>query len=267
MVIVDMATLLILTHDLDGWRRRPYIASVLLPHIEAAGHEVVVRGGISGLPPADVAWLHVDLTVVPEEYLEALRPYPVVVNRRVVDIGKRSFSRQLLSRGDAYDGPVIVKTNLNSGGWPEHACKMFSVGGPRGYDLYPFRQEVPEPAWSDAGLVVEKFLPEHDERGYYLRCWTFFGDRERCVRVLAPQPVVKGRDTLEIVHVPVPDELRAERLRLGFDYGKFDFAMRQGEPVLFDVNRTPTIPVKISSSFSQNLADLSLGIGAFLGKT
>jgi hypothetical protein len=40
----------------------------------------------------------------------------------------------------------------------------------------------------------------------------------------------------------VADALRAERARLGFDYGKFDFISHDGRPILFDVNRTPGAP-------------------------
>ena len=39
----------------------------------------------------------------------------------------------------------------------------------------------------------------------------------------------------------MPDEIRAERQRLGFDYGKFDFAIGPEGPVLYDANRTPGV--------------------------
>jgi len=42
--------------------------------------------------------------------------------------------------------------------------------------------------------------------------------------------------------VAVPDELRAERSRLGFDYGKFDFVVHEGRAILLDANRTPSAP-------------------------
>ena len=38
---------------------------------------------------------------------------------------------------------------------------------------------------------------------------------------------------------PVPEELRQTRRQLGFDYGKFDYGVVNGEVVLYDANRTP----------------------------
>ena len=35
--------------------------------------------------------------------------------------------------------------------------------------------------------------------------------------------------------VPIPDEIRAARKRFGFEYGKFDFVLHRGVPVLLDV--------------------------------
>jgi hypothetical protein len=252
-----MATLLILTHERDSFDTRNYLASSFLPYLAEVGHEVIVCKGIDRLPPADVAWLHVDRTVVPQAYLDALAPYPIVINRKVADIGKRTFSQNLVTQGGPYKGAVIVKTNLNSRGTPEAR------------PLPPYRvlasvSSVPVMVWRNPHLIVEKFLPEQDERGYYLRCWTFLGDHERCVRLLGSSPIVKGRDAQERTPVPVPDALRAWRARLGFDYGKFDFVMHQGAPVLLDVNRTPTIPARFRSAVKTNIEELAAGIASFL---
>jgi hypothetical protein len=42
--------------------------------------------------------------------------------------------------------------------------------------------------------------------------------------------------------VPVPDDLRETRRRLGFDYGKWDFVLHEGRAVLIDANKTPGRP-------------------------
>jgi hypothetical protein len=89
--------------------------------------------------------------------------------------------------------------------------------------------------------VVEKFLPERRGDFYCLRTWVFFGRSERAALHLSRDPVVKRVTTeqREIVD-HVPDEIRAMRRRLGFDYGKFDFVIHEGVPVLLDANCTPT---------------------------
>ena len=63
----------------------------------------------------------------------------------------------------------------------------------------------------------------------------------------------------------VPEVLRAERERLGFDFGKFDFVVHEGEVVLLDANRTPTGAAAISTYQSEQAAKLALGINSFLG--
>ena len=52
--------------------------------------------------------------------------------------------------------------------------------------------------------------------------------------------------------------------RLGFDYGKFDFAIHEGVPVLFDVNRTPTLPENLTEALVKANIDLARGLDAFL---
>ena len=92
----------------------------------------------------------------------------------------------------------------------------------------------------------------------------FFGDRERCNRVVGRHPVVKASDALERVPVDVPDEIRAFRRRLGFDYGKFDFVINEGRPVLLDVNRTPVVPENLGEAMRAGMANLAPGIEGFL---
>ncbi|MFO0760574.1 MAG: hypothetical protein U0359_29100 [Byssovorax sp.] len=272
-----MATILVLVHTHDRFRERAFMVQGLFEHWVGMGHRVIVHQGVTGLPRADVAMLHVDLSVVPEPYREALRPYPVVINGGAVDIRKRRFSQQIVAPGDGYEGPVILKTDLNAGGIPEWNHLRLDIERglrparparimPGRYPIFASPSAVPKSAWSDPDLVVERFCPERDERGYYMRTWVFFGDRERCNRVLGPHPVVKAEDVIERVPVPIPDELRLVRARLGFDYGKFDFAFHEGKPVLFDVNRTPAMAPNLLEALKAGMADLSKGITAFLGR-
>ena len=71
------------------------------------------------------------------------------------------------------------------------------------------------------------------------------GSRERCTRFVTADRISKAADVLKYEPAEVPPELRAERERLGFDFGKFDFVMHDGEPILLDANRTPGIAAAI----------------------
>ena len=54
------------------------------------GHHVEALHGLSQPIRGDILSVHVDLTVVPPEYLRAMADHPYVVNRRVVNISKWS---------------------------------------------------------------------------------------------------------------------------------------------------------------------------------
>lgn len=270
-----MATILVLAHERDGFHARPFLLKGFFSHWIEAGHFVVVHTGTRDLPSTDVAILHVDLTVVPPEYLAALNGHPVVVNGATATISKRTYSQLLVGRDDGYTGPVIVKTDANAGGQPEvlHARAGAAPGAQaslpvpllRGrYPIYRSAASVPEHVWRDPRLVVERFVPERDPRGYALRVYTFFGDRERATRVVGRHPVVKGQDIVERIQVSVPDELRQWRRRLGFDYGKFDYVVHEGRPILLDANRTPTIPGNLAPQIHAGMKDLADGIDSFL---
>jgi len=251
-----MSRIVLLTHAYDDFRRRKFLLASLARHWMEAGHDVSVAAGLANWPQADIAVMHLDISVVPAAYSDASRRYPVVVNAAATDIRKRRVSRNLVARGDGWTGPVIVKTDLNCRGMPEvHAVDGFRREG-KPVDLAPgpivsthqpypvlrCAQDVPESVWNNEGLVVERFLHERDARGYWLRVWVFFGDRERCSRYCGHDPIVKSAHVVAREPAPVPDELRAERERLGFDYGKFDFVVVDGKAVLLDANRTPTAP-------------------------
>lgn len=251
-----MAHIVLLTHVYDDFRNRDFLLRRLAGHWLDAGHEVSLTAGLDNWPDGDAAVMHIDLSLVPAAYAEAARRYPVVVNGAAVDVRKRRVSRNLVARNDGWSGPVVIKTDLNYGGIPEkQAADAFRRDGrppdlppgpvvstTRPYPVLNSASEVPADVWDNPGLVVERFLPERDARGYWMRAWVFLGDRERCTRYCGTQPIVKSATILARESVPVPDEIRAERERLGFDYGKFDFVVRDGTAILLDANRTPSAP-------------------------
>lgn len=270
-----MALIAVVVHPFDRFHKKRYLVQGLFePWIEQ-GHIVVVHEGLEGLPPADIGFLHVDLTAVPAAYTEAMRKtYSVVVNGATRSIAKRAISRHLVARPADYHGAVIVKSDANCGGIPEvhHAQVAEARGEYRGrlprhiegsYSIYDSTRDVPADVWDDEALVVERFVPERDERGYAMRAWVFLGDAERCNRVVGPHPVVKAADVIERVPCEVPEALRARRAELGIDYGKLDFVVHDGEAILLDANRTPATSTRIGPELAAGMAQLSLGIGAF----
>ena len=274
-----MAHIVIITHTFDDFAQRPYLAADLLLHWRAAGHRVSVVEGLENWPEADVALLHVDLSLVPEAYLLASRQYARVINGQALDIRKRVVSRNLVARDDDWTGPVIIKTDLNHGGLPEmyYFNRMRQAGRTPAFsqeglvfckEPYPVlesKAEVNPVMWNQSGVVVEKFLPERDPRGYWNRVWYFFGPAERCTRVLRNDPVAKVGDVLERQFVDVPEAIRAERMRLGFDYGKFDFVVNDGHAVLLDATRTPlALRQSPQANLQAQFAPLAEGLATWL---
>jgi hypothetical protein len=62
----------------------------------------------------------------------------------------------------------------------------------------------------------------------------------------------------------VPDELREMRKSLGFDFGKFDYAIVDGRVVLYDANRTPAVGNFSREQFMPRIRLLAEGLNAFL---
>jgi hypothetical protein len=130
-----------------------------------------------------------------------------------------------------------------------------------GYLVCADRRRVPSGVWRNPHLVVERFAAERDGSEYCCRHWVFFGDQEVSRRSISPQPVVKVDGKLEYISEPVPEELRTIRAQLGFDYGKFDYGIVDGEVVLYDVNPTPGSAAD-PSRHAQTVASLSQGLRA-----
>jgi hypothetical protein len=274
-----MADIVVITHAYEDFRTRDYLLHYFIPTWTRAGHRVTLAAGTENLPDADIAILHIDLSVIPSAYSEAAKRYSVVINQSVIDIRKKLVSRYLVTAKDDWAGPVMVKTDLNCGGWPEVRVVENAKRAGRttqlspthitwlkgNYPIFNSMKEVPDDVWTNPGLVVERFMPERDERGFWVSAWVFFGERERCTRYLGSHPIIKRANILERHAVSVPEELRAERERLGFDYGKFDYVMHEGKALLLDANRTPGAPPVTPTVEASNL-ELANGIDALLNR-
>ncbi len=215
------------------------------------GLEVKIASGPQGAIPADLLFLHVDLSVVPDEYLALADRYPVAVNGRVKDIRKSSFSAQLVRPGDGWEGPCIVKSDLNCGGEPETKYAGRGVKLEFGPPLYPFRlrsqldyrvyenpSTIPPEYFQDPYLVVEKFLPEIEGGWYFTRSCHFLGNAHTTVRLGSPSPVVVGKSQKVIQEIEPTQAILDFRQKAGLDYGKIDYLIHEGELVILDINKT-----------------------------
>lgn len=248
------------------------------------GHKITV--GPAKRLDADIGILHMDRTRIAEAWLpENPRGIPLL-NGSLLDISKRRISRNLLQRDSGYKGPVIIKTNANYFGWPERASsssqmmlrfyhmlirkniswrwtRLFLPGS---YTVLDVMDKVPAWVWRRDDLVVEKFLPEKDGDEFVLRTWLFFGPKEYGVRMFSRHPVVKAGGITRYEYIDdFPDFLRKVRDELKVDFGKFDYVMVNGEAVLLDVNKTPSMTTaNPSSGHSPNMLKLASGLECFL---
>lgn len=222
--------------------------------LQASGVDVVHLYGTARFEPADAVFVHVDLSVVPRDYLELAQRYPIRINGEAVDIRKRGFVDGLLDARSDYPGAVIVKSNLNYGGAPEQKersmleraafrLRRMAEGVPAltqtksDYRIYPSLSKVP-PASFSKDLIVQKLILEKDGDQNLLREYFFLDDLhfenvERSSDVIITEDEQLGCKPFE----PHP-KLREMRRRLKLDYGKIDYVISNGEPFIFDANKT-----------------------------
>lgn len=278
--------LLVVTDSGARFQGTPYQLRAVAEAWVGQGGELLVSDDPDALPDADVTIAHIDLTVVPPAFQRAFARRGGVLNARVTDISKRRVSSHLLRSPDEWDGPVIVKTDRNHGGWPElDALRTRGLAGRAiarvvrtlpwqltgllsadSYPIYPHPRQVPWFVWRHPALVVERLRTERRPDGLYaLRQHVFLGDRRMDSVVCGPSPIVKASNVVlrEAVEEP-PPELTALKAELGFDFGKFDYTVSDGEVVIFDVNRTPSFGDNDAERMRRTAAILAPGLDGFL---
>lgn len=240
--------------------KAPYCLSRIVDRWRSEGRDVAVVDRPEDLGDAELVVPHLPLTTRPKDVHEALLRRPGVLNARVSDISKRRISR--LAVGASYDGPVILKSNLNAHGSVE---AFLGTAANLDYRVYESAAELPREAFDHPDLIVERFEPELEDGLFWLRTWDFLGDREIGFRYSSGHPVARGdrlvwRETL----AEVPDDLRRARAELGFDYGSFDYGVAGDSVFLYDVNITPVFPRSLPAERADALVDaLAAGLGAF----
>ncbi len=283
-----MKKIVVLLHQHDtAFTSFGYLIKLMMKEWEHIGFAVETVRGIDSFVPADIVIPHIDLTVTPEPYRAFLDQYPLVVNRSVVDISKSKISANLVTAGDSYSGPVIIKTDRNHGGLSERCLsgglsqihsKAWNFLGritskrrqkraedvswlrvqylaPAAYPVFLSLQEVPADVFLNKNLVVEKFRPEIEQGYYCLRSNFVFGDFEVNTVLRSRQPVVKLANSVHVEGESTPPEVYAFRQRSGINYGKIDYVVRDGEAVVFDFNRTSTIEAsELGNKVARHLA-------------
>jgi hypothetical protein len=239
-----------------------YIVDHLAQFWREDGHEVTYLFGTKLFVPADLIFVHVNLSLVPDEYLEFASRYPVAVNGLIRDIRKSSISRNLLRPNDPWSGPVVVKSDLNYAGVPERllgeswlqrrferwkqltrrVTRLLGRAAPfsdsRSYLVFDTLADVPEKWFHDRNVVVERFRPETENGLYHLRMYQFLGDRMTCTRLASPDRILKAQGSVRVERIEPHSEIVGWRRKLGMDYGKLDYVINEREVVLLDANKT-----------------------------
>lgn len=277
----------ILVHEREAqFDQARYLVHHLARFWREDGHEVFYVFGTSAFVPADIVIVHVDLTVVPDRYLEFAARYPAAVNGRLRDIRKSTTSRILVRPGDGWSGPVIVKSARNYGGIPERllepslldrsprlrnlgrrllgAVGFAAITSTGQYRVFERAEGVPALWFRRRDVVVERFLPELEDGLYHYRMCQFLGDRVRCTRIGAPNPVFKDGESTSFESVEPHPGTETWREEFGADYGKFDYVEHDGEPVLLDLNKTTGATARVSETLHAERRYQAQGIYAYL---
>ena len=266
-----------------------YVVDYLATLWQQRGYRINFQFQPQTLTRADLIFLHVDLSVVPRHYRALVAPHPRVVNRDIVDIRKNTQSRNRVDPEENYQGAVIIKTSLNSGGRAEDRAKTHRAiraarrvlrprhqlnqswpaalkpDGNHKYALLNHRDEVPSAVWHDENWVVERFRPEKLGAEFVLREWFFLGEHEFYNCEVSPHPIFTSGAARPDLSAPPPPQVRQWRRELQMDFGKIDYAIAEnGEPVLYDINKTPTLRRPLSESGHAILEALAPGLESWL---
>ena len=228
----------------------------------ARGLNVVYVFGVEKHVPADLIIVHIDFSIVPQEYIDYAANYPIALNAQLRNVCKSEFSESLLEPDSDWDGKVIVKSNLNHGGIQEQIhraalnqpsldvyrravskAKRMMGWEPQFLDPYDYKifddvSRVPRPWFRASNAIIEKFLPEIDDDLYHIRMFQVLGDHWVCERLASPDPIVKGGNCIDVESVEPEKEVFEWRNRLKLDYGKLDYVVINGKPILLDINKT-----------------------------
>lgn len=258
-----MKRIAIIIGEHDPWGSRPYLLKQFLGAWRDHGIEVAINRGPRRQVDADVAFVHVDRTRVPEAYLELARTYPKRINAACPSISKRLIDSGRVRHGDGTDGPVIVKTARNAEGVPDRenarTAGWFArwrlrqadsiakrapwwVSGRTGrmYPVFEHPRAVPATVWLDPRFVVQRFVTQRWRDRFAMRRWYALGSASALGLCIGTAPYITAANTIgrEWIDEPPPPEVLAARAAFGLDYCKIDYAVDEAGVVILDVNKT-----------------------------
>ena len=243
-------------------RRRDYILHRMLSGLQRAGLPWQLLDHPGNENAASVAFVHLDLTELPAEFLTIGYQYVHAINGKAATIDRRLYSRLRLLVNEDYAGPVIVKTFRNSRGFPElryaarknifnrvgHVARKLSVPDYKErkcpcYRVYDSVADVPPAVWDDERLFVERFAPGNLTLPLLRYKYNFFLDIEQNTRSTFSSVIYDDRtvEKFEVV-AEVPDEVRRVRRDLHLDYGAIEYFVVDDDCFVIDANKTVTQP-------------------------
>ncbi len=86
--------------------------------------------------------------------------------------------------------------------------------------------------------MVEKFVPERQEGHYVIRNYKFLGNRHNTLIFFSKTPFIREHALVKISPIETEPALRDFRANLQLDYGKIDYIVVDGKPVVLDINKT-----------------------------
>jgi hypothetical protein len=226
-----------------------------------AEHNILLEpifGPSTKRPFVDLMFVHVNLSVVPSSYLDYASQFPIVLNGKISDIRKSVVCDHLINASNSssqYQGPVIIKSDLNAAGLPEAKADhkivrrlkkayqwikppALKINKQQDYQIFSSLRNVPDACFLDKKIVIQKFFPEVEDGFYHVRSYSFLGGRHSCMRISSADPVIHLGNGKKIEVVEPHPEIIAIRQKLNMDYGKLDYVLHNGIPILFDVNKT-----------------------------
>ena len=81
--------------------------------------------------------------------------------------------------------------------------------------------------------------------------------------MFATHPLVKVKSIVnyEYLDQPPTEPILRMREEMGFDFGKFDYVVHNGQPILLDANKTPSL---VRGTRSERVMRLARGVQSFL---
>ena len=125
-----------------------------------------------------------------------------------------------------------------SGRKSKHNWHTIEALDPFAYPIFKNIENVPYGIWENDNLIVEPFISNREGGLFFVRYYTFFGDKEISGRIGSPNQIVKSTDYVSDEEIPIPDEVRQWRKDLRIDFGRFDYMESGGAYFLIDVNKT-----------------------------